>query len=167
MIIRDYHMGFVLSPTVSTYDNFVSPDVIYKIPCYILFITSCRMTKSPVRPAKTQIRLGQCQSDQSLCCPHEETLGSELPTELTLKTLIRLGVCPNCQIWVFSGGTGHFVSFVMHKLKWYTFISKQKLCLEKVCNITPCHLNNVRLIDDMQTLQSSFTVLVQHSTPCP
>ena len=45
MIIRDYHKGFLLSPTVSTHDNFVSPDVIYKIPCYILFITSRRMTK--------------------------------------------------------------------------------------------------------------------------
>ena len=34
------------------------------------------------------------QSDQSLRCPHEETLGPWLPTECTAKTLIRLGGCP-------------------------------------------------------------------------
>ena len=31
------------------------------------------------------------QSDQSLCCPHEESLGPQLPIERTVKTLIRLG----------------------------------------------------------------------------
>ena len=31
------------------------------------------------------------QSDQSLRCSHEETLGPQLPTERTVKTLIRLG----------------------------------------------------------------------------
>ena len=35
------------------------------------------------------------QSDQSLCCPHEETLGSWLPTERAAKTPIRLGRCPD------------------------------------------------------------------------
>ena len=34
------------------------------------------------------------QSDQSLRCPHEETLGPLLPTKRTAKTLIRLGGCP-------------------------------------------------------------------------
>ena len=34
------------------------------------------------------------QSDQSLHCLHEESLGSELPIEHTAKTLIRLGRCP-------------------------------------------------------------------------
>ena len=34
------------------------------------------------------------QSDQSPRCPHEETLGSYLPTERTAKTLIKLGGCP-------------------------------------------------------------------------
>ena len=32
-------------------------------------------TKWHVRQAKTQISLGIAQSDQSLRCPHEETLG--------------------------------------------------------------------------------------------
>ena len=34
------------------------------------------------------------QSDHSLRCPHEETIGTELPIERTVKTLIRLGRCP-------------------------------------------------------------------------
>ena len=46
----------------------------------------------------TQQRLrsawASAQSDQSLCCPHEERLGPWLPIERTTKTLIRLGGCP-------------------------------------------------------------------------
>ena len=34
------------------------------------------------------------QSDQSLRCPHEESLGPKLPNKRTAKTLIRLGGCP-------------------------------------------------------------------------
>ena len=34
------------------------------------------------------------KSDQSLRCPHEESLGPKLPTERTAKTLIRLDRCP-------------------------------------------------------------------------
>ena len=34
------------------------------------------------------------KSDQSLRCPHEQTLGPQLPIERTTKTLIRLGGCP-------------------------------------------------------------------------
>ena len=30
----------------------------------------------------------------SLLCPHEESLGPQLPIEYTMKTLIRLGGCP-------------------------------------------------------------------------
>ena len=33
------------------------------------------------------------QSNQSLRCPHEESLGPYLPTERTAKTLLRLGGC--------------------------------------------------------------------------
>ena len=38
-----------------------------------------------------QRRLSSAQSDQSPRCPHEETLGPQLPIERTSKTLIRLG----------------------------------------------------------------------------
>ena len=34
-----------------------------------------------MRPAKTQVSLLSTQSDQSLRCPHEETLGPKLPIE--------------------------------------------------------------------------------------
>ena len=48
-------------------------------------------TKWPLRPAETQTACASAQSDQSLRCPHEETLGPQLPIERTAKTLIRLG----------------------------------------------------------------------------
>ena len=38
--------------------------------------------------------LASAQSDQSLRCPHEASLGPLLPIEPTAKTLIRLGGCP-------------------------------------------------------------------------
>ena len=67
------------------------------------------------------------QSDQSLRCPHEESLGPKLPTERTAKTLIRLGGCPQRRLlsdwadaktdlslcWAHS----HFVGFVMRRLR--------------------------------------------------
>ena len=46
----------------------------------------------------TQRRLrsawASAQSDQSLRCPHDESLGPQLPIEHTAKTLIRLGEAP-------------------------------------------------------------------------
>ena len=55
------------------------------------------------------------QSDQSLRCPYEETLGPELSSERTAKTLIRLGGCAQSDLslrWVHI----HFVDFVMSRL---------------------------------------------------
>ena len=58
---------------------------------------SCCMTK-PTKRMCAQQRLrsawASAQSYQSLHCPHEETLGTLLPIERTVKTLIRLGGCP-------------------------------------------------------------------------
>ena len=55
------------------------------------------MTK-PTKWVCAQRRLrsawASAKSDQSLCCPHEESLGPYLPIERTAKTLIRLGGCP-------------------------------------------------------------------------
>ena len=55
------------------------------------------MTK-PTKWLCTQRRLrsawASAQSDQSLCCPHEESLASYLPIERIAKTLISLGGCP-------------------------------------------------------------------------
>ena len=59
------------------------------------------MSRDMTKPTKwvcAQRRLrsawASAQSDQSLRCPHEETLGPKLPIERTAKTLIRLGRCP-------------------------------------------------------------------------
>ena len=44
-----------------------------------------KTNKMAVRPAKTD-QPGHLPSLISLCCPHEETLGPQLPTEHTAKT---------------------------------------------------------------------------------
>ena len=64
----------------------------------------------------TQQRLrsawASAKSDQSLCCPHEESLG---PTERTAKTLNRLGWFPG---WSESSlGARQYVGFVTRRLK--------------------------------------------------
>ena len=55
------------------------------------------MTK-PTKWVCAQRRLrsawASAQSEQSLHCPHEESLGPKLPIERTAKTRIRLGGCP-------------------------------------------------------------------------
>ena len=45
-------------------------------------------------PSEDSDQPGHPPSLISLRCPHEETLGAQLPTERTAKTLIRLGGCP-------------------------------------------------------------------------
>ena len=57
-----------------------------------------RLVTKPTMWLCVQLRLrstwASAQSDQSLHCLHEESLGPELPIEHTAKTLIRLGICP-------------------------------------------------------------------------
>ena len=53
------------------------------------------------------------QSDQSLRCPHEKTLGPQLPIEHTAND--QTGRMPRL-IWVFAGRKCHFVGFVMRWL---------------------------------------------------
>ena len=65
---------------------------------------SCRMSK----PTKWPL---SAQSDQSLCCPHEETFGPQLPIERTAKT-DQTGRMPRL-IWVFAGHKGYFIGFVI------------------------------------------------------
>ena len=52
------------------------------------------------------------QSDQSLHCPHEESLGPGLPIECTVKTLIRLGGCPG---WSESSLGTHAILLVLSR----------------------------------------------------
>ena len=62
----------------------------------LIFLFHSYMTK-PTQWVCFQRRLrsawASAQSDQSLHCPHEETLDPYLPNERTAKTLIRLGGC--------------------------------------------------------------------------
>ena len=94
-------------------------------------------TKWHVRPGKSQISLGirQLQSDQSLHCPHEESLGPKLPIMQTAKTLIR-------QILSLHWTHSHFVGFVMRWLiSHYFYTSLMKIQqIKKFCSIKeqPC-----------------------------
>ena len=78
----------------------------------------CRAMKKWQNNLCTQRRFwsawASAQSDQSPCCPHEETLCPWLSIESTAKTLIRLGKCPG---WSVSSLGTHFVGFVMQQLK--------------------------------------------------
>ena len=51
------------------------------------------------------------QSDQSLCCLHEESLGPMLPIKCTAKTLIRLGRRPG---WFDSSLSAHSLCWFCH-----------------------------------------------------
>ena len=95
-----------------------------------------KTNKENVRPAKTQIRLGgsawaSTQSDQSLRCAHEETLGPLLLIERTAKTVIRLADAQSdlCLRWarshfVFLSCCGSYVNVHM----WNVSISRQPFC---------------------------------------
>ena len=77
-----------------------------------------RLMSKPTKWVCAQRRLrsawASAQSDQSLRCPHEETLIPKLPNERTAKTLIRLGGCPG---WSESSlGHSHTVGFVTRRL---------------------------------------------------
>ena len=85
------------------------------------------MSRDKTKPTKwvcAQQRLrsawASAQSDQSLRCLHEETLGPWLPIERTVKTLIRLGGCPG---WSESslGSFCWFCHVMAHMLNIYLY----------------------------------------------
>ena len=90
-----------------------------------------KTNKVSVRPAKTQISQDIPQSDQSLHCPHEESLIPWLPIEHTAKTLIRQGGCTG---WSESSLDAQSLSwFVMSWLisfKGFSF-KKDFVCISK------------------------------------
>ena len=59
----------------------------------ILLVLSYRGSNDLCAQQRLRSAWTSTQSDQSRCCPHEETLGLHLPFERTEKTLIRLGRC--------------------------------------------------------------------------
>ena len=75
-------------------------------------------TKWPVRPAKTQISLGNhpVLSKSSLCA--QWVAKDQSFFMRTVKTLIGLGAYMPRLIWVFAGRTCHFVGFVMRRLNY-------------------------------------------------
>ena len=81
---------------------------------------SRNMTK-PTKWLCAQRRLrsawASAQSDQSLRCPHEESLGRYLPIQCTAKTLIRLGRCLG---WSES-------SLGAHSFCWFCHVAAQVL----------------------------------------
>ena len=70
------------------------------------------------------------QSDQSLRCPHEETLGPQLPIEHTAKT-DQTGWKPRL-IRVFTRHKGHFVGFVMWWLNRAYPENNFKICASNI-----------------------------------
>ena len=74
-----------------------------------------KTNKMSMLPAKTQISLGIRPADQSLRCPHEESLGPWLLIERIAKTLIRLGACPG---WSES-------SLGTHSFCWFCHVAAQ------------------------------------------
>ena len=81
-------------------------------------LLSSDVRRDMTKPAKwlcAQRRLrsawASAQSDQSLRCPHEGSLGPELPNERTAKTLIRLGRCPG---WSESSLGAHSFCWFCH-----------------------------------------------------
>ena len=61
------------------------------------------------------------QSDQSLRCLHEDTLGPQLPIDHTAKTLIRQGGCPG---WSEPSLGVHAILLVLSRGGSYVFMEK-------------------------------------------
>ena len=86
---------------------------IYSYKLHVYELRHDKINKVSVRPAKTRSAWAFVQSDQSLCCLHEESLGPFLPIECTVKTLIRLAGCPG---WSES-------SLGTHSLCWFCHVA--------------------------------------------
>ena len=109
---------------VSFHKNFrhCFPHVLCLVPFLGVYHDLSRLITKPTKWLCAQRRLrsawASAQSDQSLRCPHEETLGPQLPIQCTAKTLIRLGGCPGWSesslgaqiIYWFCYETAHFIS---------------------------------------------------------
>ena len=80
-----------------------------------------------------QRRLRSAQADQSLRCPHEESLGPKLPIERTAKT-DQTGRMPRLS-WDFARAHSHFDGFVMRRLK--SVVSQKKSFLNFAQMLNP------------------------------
>ena len=85
------------------------------------------------------------QSDQSLRCPNEESLGPQLPIERTAKTLFRLGGCPGWS--VFAGRT---VTLLVLSCRGSCTDRKTK------CNAISCTLAHIKTTESDTRLLYGF-----------
>ena len=95
--------------------------ILYTFLCMTQEVKLSRLMTKPTKwhvcPAKRfRSAWASAQSDQSLRCLHEETLGPWLPIERTAKT-DQTGQMPRL-IWVFAGCTCYFVVFITRRLNW-------------------------------------------------
>ena len=99
-------------------------------------------TKWPVRPLKTQISLGICPvwSESSLCA--QEVVKGPMFIHADSKDSDQTGRMPRL-IWVFARHTGHFVGFVMRRLKSYPMSNVIKWMR---CNCTTALWNSNKYI---------------------
>ena len=92
----------------------------------LFFVNMSRDITKPTKWVYAQRRLrsawASAQSDQSLRCPREESLGPELLIERTAKTLIRLDGCPG---WSESSLGAHSFCWFCHVT---AHISKHLVC---------------------------------------
>ena len=86
---------------------------------------SCDKTK-PTKWLYAQQRLrsawASAQSDQSLRCPHEESLGPYLPIEHIVKILIRLGGCTG---WSESSLGAHSLCWFCHEVAQFWTMKRE------------------------------------------
>ena len=82
--------------------------------------SQCAPCQDSDQPGNLPSLIRDAQVDQSLRCLYEESLGPQLPTERTVKTLIRLGECPG---WSESLLGAHsfcwFCHVVAQKVLWH------------------------------------------------
>ena len=103
------------------------------------------------------------QSDQSLRCPHEESLGPYLPIERTEKTLIRLDGCPG---WSESLLGAHTILLVLSRGGSFHCINyKQKHTTHIITNLTE-HLHN-RHWEESQNHFCNQHILLPVTDYCP
>ena len=90
-------------------------------------------TKWLCAPRRLRSAWASAQSDQSLCCLHEESLGPKLPTERTAKTLIRLSGCPG---WSES-------SLGAQSLCWFCHVAAHTVCANSEGSVEIVHMRRL------------------------
>ena len=91
--------------------------VVLKLFYYKMSWGMTKPTKWPVCPAKIQISLGICPVWSELSMYAQWVAKDPMFLHVNSKDFDRTGWMPRL-IWVFAGRTGHFVGFVVHRLKY-------------------------------------------------